>query len=188
MEDGEAQEQNRGAEAKISLPEVIIGSIITLIFDVVEFLLVTFFFLDDFFILDILYSPMQLYLMIKGVKNTYSLIGNGIELLPYAGWLPSRSISWIMTIWVDHHPKAQKVANVAIKIKSMAAGKSAQEAIPPQGRWGKWTQEPALSPRQPRLQPSVSSLRARTNPRPASNKERYGGDSSDNGESLPLAA
>ncbi len=65
--------------------------------------IVLFFFgLDDFFILDAIRFPAtQVYLRMSGVNATFDLISNLLEMIPYAGALPISTIGWILTIMAD---------------------------------------------------------------------------------------
>lgn len=72
--------------------------------------------MDDFFILDLLTFPVtQVYFKIKGVKGNYALIANGLELIPYVGALPIRTVGVAATIWADWHPDSAvgKIASAA---------------------------------------------------------------------------
>jgi hypothetical protein len=112
-------------EPKISLPEAIfVGSLIVLA-DTVEFILL-FFGLDDFWISDAIAFPStQIYLRMKGVRGTYSLVANLLELIPYLGDLPFRTIGFVLVVWFDHHPKVEavvkKAAAVAVAVAATAA-------------------------------------------------------------------
>ena len=112
-------------QPKISLPEALfVGSFVALA-DAVELVLV-FFLLDDFWISDAIAFPAtQIYLRMKGVKGTYSLVGNGLELVPYVGWLPLRTIGFAITVWLDHHPKLEAAALGVTAI----AGKSGVKGV-----------------------------------------------------------
>jgi hypothetical protein len=100
-------------QKKISLPEAIILMLYIVPLDIVGLILV-FFGLDDFFILDILTFPVtQFYFRMKGVKSTYDLIAGICELIPYIGALPIKSIGVGITIWIANHPKVAGVAQVA---------------------------------------------------------------------------
>lgn len=93
-------------EPKISLPEIlIVGPLFFVIPDLIEIALI-FFGLDDFGIVDIYsFFTSQIYLYLKGVKPTYALITNCLELIPYIGWLPMRTVGFSITVFVDRHPK-----------------------------------------------------------------------------------
>ena len=101
----------------ISLPETIILGMYIGFTDLIGLALV-FFALDDFFILDILTFPVtQFYFRMKGVKGTADLITNGLELVPYLGALPMRTIGLFITIYLVNHPEK-------IKTFSAVAGKA----------------------------------------------------------------
>ena len=117
-------------QKKISLPETIVLMLYIVPLDIVGLILV-FFGLDDFLILDILTFPVtQFYFRMKGVKSTYDLIAGICELIPYIGALPIKSIGVGITIWMANHPRAAQVARVATGKLGAAgvAGKSAEVA------------------------------------------------------------
>jgi len=117
-------EANMDEEQKIiSLPETIILMLYIVPLDIIGLILL-FFGLDDFFILDILTFPVtQFYFRIKGVKSTYDLIAGILELIPYIGGLPIKTIGVAITIYMANPPKSAKIAQVATgKIISAKAG------------------------------------------------------------------
>lgn len=100
---------------KISMVEAILLVAYIGLTDLIGIVLV-FFGLDDFFILDILTFPVtQLYFRMKGVKATADLVTNILELIPYLGALPIRTVGLIITIYIANHPKslASQTAQVA---------------------------------------------------------------------------
>lgn len=97
--------------------------------DIIGILLV-FFGLDDFFILDILTFPVtQIYFRLKKVnKAGYDLVCNLLELIPYLGALPIRTLGVALVIWADHHPegtvaKIEEKGSLATSKKIKTAGK-----------------------------------------------------------------
>jgi len=92
--------------------------------DIIELVLM-FFLGDSWFLTDIFFWPAeQLYLYLKGVKGTYVLVGNILELIPFVGNLPIRTTTFIITVWVEHHPKIKQVAEVASKVKQPQSASS----------------------------------------------------------------
>ena len=107
-------------EKKISLPETIILVTYIGFTDLIGLLLI-FFALDDFFILDILTFPVtQFYFRIKGVKGTADLVSNTAELIPYLGALPIRTIGLIITIYLANHP--EKIQSIPV-VKTLKTAK-----------------------------------------------------------------
>ncbi len=110
------EEQN---EQKISLPETIFLMSYIIPSDIIGIILVCFG-LDDFFILDILTFPVtQLYFRMRRVKANYDLIASCLELIPYVGALPIKTVGVGITIWMANHPKSlpsKIVATTAAKI------------------------------------------------------------------------
>lgn len=107
---------------KFSLTEIIFITPFFLITDTIGIILVIFA-LDDFALIDIVQFPLsQIYLRMKGVKGTYMLVTNILETIPYVSALPNATIGWLITVWLDSHPKAaaplQKAAAV-VKPASM---------------------------------------------------------------------
>ena len=92
-------------EPKISTPEAILVIMVLMLADGIELLLL-FLALDDFWISDAIAFPLtQFYLRMKGVKGTASLVANLLELIPYVGWLPLRTMGFAIVVYLDHHPK-----------------------------------------------------------------------------------
>ena len=123
-------------EPKISIPEGIIGIFVLLIADGVELALL-FAGLDDFWISDAIAFPLtQLYLRMKGLKGTASLVANILELIPYVGWLPLRTIGFVIVLYMDHHPKLAAVTMRAaiVKGRGASAAISKSPAAAPEGR------------------------------------------------------
>lgn len=96
-------------EKKISLPEIILLNLYIIPLDLIGLALV-FFGLDDFGIIDLMTFPVtQFYFRIKGVKATADLISSLVELIPYVGALPIKSIGMNLNIYfVNHPPKIMK--------------------------------------------------------------------------------
>ena len=115
-------------EPKISLPIAFLLVCYIALTDIIG-LIIVFFGLDDFWILDLLTFPItQLYFRMKGIGAEYDLSMNLLELIPYVGALPLRTIGVCMVIYADRHPEsqiAQKIQSLAQKmpIKKQAAPK-----------------------------------------------------------------
>ncbi len=92
-------------EPKISTPVGFLLLSYTLILDTIGIILI-FLALDDFLILDILGTPTNLYFLFKGMKATRSTITTLLELIPYIGVLPLKTIGVAMTLYADRHPEA----------------------------------------------------------------------------------
>ena len=96
------------SKPKISLVEIVFITPLFMLNDAIGVVLLLFG-LDDFFILDIIRFPLsQVYLRLKGVRGTVMLITNILETIPYIGALPNATIGWLITCWIDHHPKLFK--------------------------------------------------------------------------------
>jgi len=98
-------------DKKISLPETILLNLYIIPFDILGLVLV-FFGVDDFWIIDILTFPVtQFYFRMKGAKATADLVVSVIELIPYVGALPIKSIGMNISIYLTNHPeKMEKLA------------------------------------------------------------------------------
>lgn len=96
---------------KISLVEGIIMVMITLTADIIEILL-TFFALNPLsVIIDVpTIAIIQFWLWMKGSKGTWALAGNLIEFIPYLDFLPIRTTTLLITIYLSNHEKTAKVA------------------------------------------------------------------------------
>jgi len=108
-------------EPKISTPEAILVIMVLMLADGIELLLL-FLALDDFWISDAIAFPLtQFYLRMKGVKGTASLVANLLELIPYVGWLPLRTIGFATVVYLDHHPKLGAVTMKAASVMGKKA-------------------------------------------------------------------
>jgi len=114
-------------EKKISLPEIILLNLYVIPLDLIGLVLV-FFGLDDFWIIEkngftILYSdtfiqwPRRLIILINDqdkekIKDVLAdLVVSVIELIPYVGALPIKSIGMNISIYLTNHPeKMEKLA------------------------------------------------------------------------------
>lgn len=104
-------------QPKISLPELVFITPFFIITDTIGMAL-AFFGLDDFGLIDLFQFPIsQIYLRMKGVRGTAMLVGNVLETLPYVGALPNETVSWLITVWLDRHPKVAKLATKAGKAR-----------------------------------------------------------------------
>jgi hypothetical protein len=84
--------------------------------DIIEFFML-FLVGDSWFLTDIFFFPAeQLYLYLKDVRGNYVLVGNILELIPFVGDLQIRTTTFIITVWVEHHPKIKQAAEVAYAI------------------------------------------------------------------------
>lgn len=88
-------------QPKILLAEaLIVGPLFFIIPDLIELTLL-FFGLDDFWLSDMYsFATSQIYLRLKGIKTTYTLITNVLEMIPYVGALPLRTIGFIITYYI----------------------------------------------------------------------------------------
>lgn len=104
----EAVAEPRG---KVSLVEGIIMVMITLTADIIEIIL-TFFALNPLsVVIDVPTTAIiQFWLWMKGAKGTWALAGNLIEFIPYLDFLPIRSVTLLITIYLTNHPKTAAVA------------------------------------------------------------------------------
>ena len=106
-------------EPKISLPIAFLLVCYIALTDIIGIIIV-FFGLDDFWIIDILTFPVtQLYFRMKGIGREYDLSMNLLQLIPYVGALPLRTVGVCMVIWADRHPEskaAQKIQAITQKL------------------------------------------------------------------------
>lgn len=114
-------------QSKFSLPEIIFAGIFLFAAaDIVEILLLLLG-LDDFWITDIIFFPgSQIYLRIKGVKLSYNLAMQVLELIPYVGKLPLRTAGFAITVYLDKHPEAAAVLTKAAAAANLKAGAGAK--------------------------------------------------------------
>lgn len=98
---------------KISLVEGIIMVMITATADLIEIVL-TFFGLNPLsVVIDVPVTfIIQFWLMMKGSRWTWALAGNLIEFIPYLDFLPIRTGTLLVTIYLSNHQKAAKAATL----------------------------------------------------------------------------
>lgn len=108
-------EEQEKPEPKISIIEILIIGPILVIFDIIGILLI-FVALDDLFILDILNGLVVFYFYIRGISATRYLVTSLLELIPYVGVLPNYTLGFILTVYLDRHPKLVKTALVAAAV------------------------------------------------------------------------
>ena len=105
----EEREEEKG---KVSLVEGIIMFMIVATADIIEIIL-TFFGLNPLsIIIDVPVAfTIQFWLWMKGSKWTWALAGNLIEFIPYVDFLPIRTVTLLLTIYLSNHSKAAKLAS-----------------------------------------------------------------------------
>jgi hypothetical protein len=105
----EEREEEKG---KVSLVEGIIMVMIVATADIIEIIL-TFFGLNPLsIIIDVPVAfTIQFWLWMKGSKWTWALAGNLIEFIPYVDFLPIRTVTLLLTIYLSNHSKAAKLAS-----------------------------------------------------------------------------
>lgn len=121
-------EEEEKPQPKISDVEIVLMGGICLFFDAIELVLL-FFALDDFWILDTFASAIAIYFWFKGVSAIRYVVTWAIELIPWVGGLPLKTFGFAMTVYLDRHPKlaavAQKAAVAKGGVKGKIAGKEA---------------------------------------------------------------
>lgn len=101
-------------QPKISTPEAILILMVTVIADLISIIP-----LVNWLASAVMFPVTQFYLRLKGIKGTYMMIGNVIELIPILSALPAYTTAMAITIYVDRHPK------LAAKVQTMSfAGKT----------------------------------------------------------------
>lgn len=113
-------------EQKISQVEAFMVLAPLAILDVVDVALL-FAGLDDFFIIDVAAFPLtQFYFRMKGIRANYMLTSNLLELVPYAGKAPMRTIGAWATIRAANNPEG--IVAEAVNIGSAVVRKKLQTA------------------------------------------------------------
>lgn len=87
-------------QSKISVPEAIFLIIGAIFVDVLDFIP----FVD---VIASICSIMifQIYFLLRGIRGTYSLVGNIIDLVPFIGLLPATTAGVVVTIIIDRNEK-----------------------------------------------------------------------------------
>jgi hypothetical protein len=114
-------------EPKISLVEIIFVFPYVLLIDILEIVL-TLLAIDDFWILDILTSPVLGYLYVKNVNATRQLVTYVLELIPYVGNLPLLTIGFLLIVFFDRHPKLEAAAGAGARFAKAGLGTPAAGA------------------------------------------------------------
>ena len=112
------EEQNQAEQKKISLPEAIIMVMIVGLADAVEILigLTGIGIIIGEIINFVVGAGIQLWLFMKGIKGFWKLASWGIGTLldgVLAGFLPIKTITLIITIYLVNHPKIVEKATKA---------------------------------------------------------------------------
>ena len=130
-------EEEAKPQPKISDFEVILIGGVCLLFDVIELALL-FFALDDFWILDTFASAIAIYFWFKGVNAIRYVVTWILELIPWVGGLPLKTIGFAMTVYLDRHPKLAAVAEKAAAAKGgvKSPGGKGEVAAEVKGRAG----------------------------------------------------
>lgn len=124
-------------EPKISLVEKFMVLATLAVLDLADIALL-FAGLDDFFIIDATAFPItQFYFRMKGVRANYMLMSNLLELVPYVGKLPMRTIGAWATIRAANKPESlvAEAVNIggAVVRKKLQAAMAASEGKTKEG-------------------------------------------------------
>ena len=96
--------------ARISLIAVLLFTPYLALLDLVDVILLLVG-ADDFWITDVLSFPItQFYFFWKGARSTHNLVTNVLELLPYVGKLPWRTVGFLLTVRATNRRAARGVA------------------------------------------------------------------------------
>lgn len=114
-------EEREEYEPKISLVEILLILPCLLILDILEIVVVVVG-LDDFWIGDILATPVTLYLWFKGVSFERYLAAQLLEFLPYIGALPLLSIGFLLVVFLDRNPKLEAAVGTVAAAGGVARG------------------------------------------------------------------
>lgn len=103
-----------GNQPKISIAEAILLLMYIGATDLIGMILFLFG-LDDFGIIDLLTFPVtQFYLRIKGVRANFDLIMGIMEVIPYLGALPFRTIGIAVVVWQDRRSNSEPIKSVTL--------------------------------------------------------------------------
>jgi len=95
-------------EPKISLPERYFLIVFAVLADLINWIPIV-----NILVTIIILPAFQFYFIIKGVRGTYSLMGQIMELIPVLSILPSITTGIIITIIIDYKGiKLNKIAKV----------------------------------------------------------------------------
>lgn len=135
---------------KITVPEIIFVGSFFLLIDLIDLAGLIFALpLSDFTSI-VAFPASQVYAFFRGIRQDMLLISNGLELLPYIGSMPLRTIAFGITVYTENNPKLKAALGVAEKLtgkEGAAAGEgakagaeaaaqkaaTAEESLPPEG-------------------------------------------------------
>jgi hypothetical protein len=107
-------EEQAEYQPKIGLVEALFIGLAVLVLDVIDLIPIAG---------DITDGPSLLvnyYLYSKGVNGIWFIIGEVLDLIPVVQEFPSRSIAWVVVVYLDHHPS--KIIQTAEKAGELAEG------------------------------------------------------------------
>lgn len=124
-------EEAQLSRPKISEVEIVGIGLLYFIFDLVDLIPVA----GD--ITDVVAAPMGLYYWMKGINGITFLVAEVLDLIPGIQEIPSRTIGWGITVWLDRHPKLEaRLATVTAvagalegDVEEMGEGSNTLESI-----------------------------------------------------------
>lgn len=73
-------------------------------------------------ITDVVAAPMGFYYWMNGISATGFIVAEILDLIPGIQEIPSRTIAWIIIVWLDRHPKIEAKLGTAIEIGNAIEG------------------------------------------------------------------
>lgn len=108
-------------QPRLNLFEVIALVAIAGLIDLIGIIIVLFA-LDDFFLLDIFGTAIQIYFRFRKVNGAgYDLAATIGEYIPYVGALPLKTAGVLAVVWIDRHPTGAAAAVVTVARKVVPA-------------------------------------------------------------------
>ena len=110
-------------EPKLGFVEILLIFPFLILFDIIGIVII-FFGLDDFFILDIINLLVVGYFMLRGINAAGYYICSVVEVIPYVGDVfPGYTIGFAITIYFDRNPKQAKAIDETIgKVAKLKQG------------------------------------------------------------------
>ena len=115
-------------QPKISTTEAVFLIMAAIIADSINWIPVV-----NWIVAAVMFPVTQIYFRMKGVKATYALVGNIIEMIPILSALPAYTFSIAAVIYFDRHPKLVEQGKPAMteKMKEIARLKEMQSTAAP---------------------------------------------------------
>ncbi len=109
-------------EPKISDVEIVAIGVFFVMLDLIDLIPIA----GD--VTDIVAAPMGMYYWMKGINGTAFIAAEVLDLIPFVQMVPSRTIGWVITAYIDRSPKLQTKLAPALAVAGALEGDVAEGA------------------------------------------------------------